>query len=151
MAIKCDNAFERMLEADPAELSGRSDSELAGHVRECPRCQAVATELLAGQLQLASALIELGPRTEVSEALGAAQARWQKTLRRERAWRWAPLAAAAAVAAAMVIGSLSSGRLMEGELAAAPAAVEPLVESATSQSVMVFETRDRSATVIWFY
>lgn len=151
MAIKCDNAFEQMLEADPAELSGRSDSELAGHVKACPRCQAVAGELLAGQLQLANVLGELGPKADVSEALSAAQMRWQRTLRRERAWRWAPLAAAAAVAAAMLIQSLPSGGMMEGEVAAAPAAVEPLVESAASQSVMVFETRDRSATVIWFY
>jgi anti-sigma-K factor RskA len=151
MAINCDNAFERLLEADPAELAGETDSELAVHVRECARCQAVATELLAGQVQLASALGELCPAMNVSEALSVAYARRRKALRWERTWRWGPVAAAAVLAAAMVLGSLPADRMVEGDIAAVPAAAEPLVEEATSQGVLVFETRNQSAKVVWFY
>ncbi len=151
MAINCNNAFDRLLAADPAELSGQTDSELAIHVQECARCRGVATKILAGQAQLASALGELRPAMDPAEALSVAHARWRGTRRWERAWHWGPVAAAAVLAAAMVLGSLPAGRLVEREIATGPAAAEPLVEQATSRNVLVFETRDRSSTVIWFY
>ncbi len=61
-----------------------------------------------------------------------------------------PVAAAAALAAAMVLHALPA-RMMEGERAPAVAQVEPLLEVPSGEKVMVFETRDRSAKVIWFY
>lgn len=151
MAIDCAAAYERLLEANPAELAGRDDSELAVHVRECGRCQAVAARLLAGQEQLAGALGALRPRTDVGEALNAARARRSKVLRWQKASRWGPVAAAAVVAAVMVLQSLPAARMMEGENIPAPAQMEPLVEAAAGQNVLVFETSDQSAKVIWFY
>jgi anti-sigma-K factor RskA len=151
MGTNCDTALERLLEADPAELAGQGDSELATHVRECSRCQMVAARLLTGQEALAGALNVLGPPTEVGEALSAVRARRRKLLRREQAWRWGPVAAAATVAAAMVLGSLPAGRTVEGEMVQAPAQIEALVEAAPGQNVMVFESSDQSAKVIWFY
>jgi hypothetical protein len=151
MAIDCDAAFERLLEANPAELAGQDDSELAVHVRGCGRCQAVAARLLAGQEQLAGALGELRPRTDVGKALSAARAHRSKALKWQQASRWGPVAAAAAVAAVMVLQSLPAARMMEGEIVPAPAQMEPLVEAAAGQNVLVFETSDQSAKVIWFY
>lgn len=155
MAIECKTALERLLEADPAELSGGGESELAVHLRECDRCTAIAARLLAGQQELAGALGELGPLTGVENALRKARARSRQIARRRNAWRAAaPLAAAAAVAAAvaavLLVGS-PNGR-MPGEIVSLPAPrVEPVVEMAVAQNVMVFETEDQSARVIWFY
>ncbi len=151
MAMKCDDAFDRLLEADPQELTGRTDSDLAVHVRGCARCQVVASELLAGQVQLAGELAKLRPRPDVSEALRLTRARWRRTRRLERAWHWGPVAAAAVLAAAMVLSSLPAGRMVEGDIATVPTTLEPLVEEATSRNVLVFEARDRSAKVVWFY
>lgn len=150
MATDCDKAFERLLEADPAELAGRGASELALHVRECDRCAAVGARLLAGQQQLAAALTEWRPRTEVGAALSAVRARRGRSANWERVWRWAPVAAAAVLAAAMVWRALPSG-MVEGERVPAVAEVEPLLEVPSGENVLVFETRDKSAKVIWFY
>lgn len=151
MAVDCDTASELLLEADPAELAGRGESELAMHIRGCARCRATTASILSAQDRLAAALDELGPRTEVGEALRLLRARRQAAVRRERAWRWGPVAAAAVIALAMVLESLPAGRLTGEGAVAAPVAAEPLVEAATSASVMVFETGDRSVKVIWFY
>jgi hypothetical protein len=151
MAIECKAALKRLLEADPAELSGASDSELAAHLRECERCSAVAGRLLAGQQELAAQLGELGPCTDVEEALSRARARRRRVARRRNAWRVAaPLAAAAAVAAVFLLSS-PDGQ-MPGEVVPLPAPrIEPVVHVAAAQNVMVFETQDKSAKVIWFY
>jgi hypothetical protein len=55
------------------------------------------------------------------------------------------------VAAVMVLQSLPAARMIEGESVPAPAQMEPLVEAAAGQNVLVFETSDQSAKVIWFY
>ncbi len=150
MASKCDAAFEALLEADPVELAGRGDSDLAAHVRECERCGAVAANLLAGQEQLAEALIELRPRTDVAAALQSVHERGRRRLAWERVSRWGPVAAAAAIAAAMVLQALPAARMVPGERVPAVSQAEPLLEVPSGQNVMVFETRDRSAKVIWF-
>jgi hypothetical protein len=150
MAIDCKTALERLLEADPAELSGGGDSELAAHVRGCERCTAVAARLLEGQEELAGALGELGPRAGVEEALRVVRVRRRRSEWRRHAWRVAaPLAAAAAVTAVFL---LRSDGQMPGDPVQFPAPrIEPLVEVPVAQNVMVFETQDRSAKVIWFY
>jgi hypothetical protein len=152
MAIECKTALARLLEADPAELSGQGDSELAAHLRGCERCTAVAARLLAGQAELEGALGELGPRIGVGEALGAARRRRRRIEWRRHAWQIAaPLAAAAAVTA-LFFARYESGRRMPGELVSLPAPrIEAEVEVPAGRNVMVFETRDRSAKVIWFY
>ncbi len=151
MAIDCETAFELLLEADPTELAGRGDSELAEHVRGCARCGAVAARLLRGQEELATALGELGPRTGVEEALSIVRARRRKVEWRRHAWRVvAPLAAAAAIAAVVILRSPTEP--LPEEIVRSPAPrIEAVVKVAAAQNVMVFETRDKSAKVIWFY
>lgn len=153
MAIECKAALARLLEADPAELSGQGETELAGHLRECERCSAVAARLLAGQAELAGALGELGPRIAVEEALGAVRRRRRRIEWRRHAWQIAaPLAAAAAVTALFFARAYESGRRMPGELVPLPAPrIVAEVEVPAGRNVMVFETEDRSAKVIWFY
>jgi hypothetical protein len=151
MAIECKTAFGLLLEAEPAELAGQGDSELANHVRECTRCGAVAARLLAGQGELAGALDGLSPRADVEEALSITRARRRRIGWRRHGWRVAaPLAAAAALTALFLVRP-PDGR-MPGEVVLLPAPrIEPAVEAPLAQNVMVFETQDRSAKVIWFY
>jgi len=151
MATNCNAAFERLLEADPAELAGQGDSEVAVHVRECARCQAVGVKLLFGQEQLAGALTEMVPHTAVDRALSAARVRRAKAHRRQQFWQWGPVAAAAAIAGVMILQALGGAPMLEGEIGPVPAAIVPLVEAPAGLNVMVFETRDQSAKVIWFY
>ena len=151
MAINCDAAFERLLEADPAELAGQGDSELAVHVRECARCQTAGAKLLGGQEQLAAALTQMVPHTDVDRALSAARVRRSKAQRRQQFWQWGPVAAAAAIAGVMILQALGGTPMLEGEIGPVPASIEPLVEAPADQNVMVFETSDQSAKVIWFY
>lgn len=151
MSINCAAALERLLEAEPTELQGHGDSELAIHVRGCARCQAIGTKLLAGQEQLATALGELRPAVGVDQALSLVRARRSRAGRWQAMWEWTPVAAAAAAAAVMILQSVGGGRLADSSVVMAPPMVEPLVEMTTEQSVMVFESRDQSAKVIWFY
>jgi len=151
MAINCDAAFERLLEADPVELAGKGDSEVAVHVRECARCQAVGAKLLEGQGQLAGALTQMVLHTDVDQALSAARVRRSKARRWQQFWQWGPVAAAAAIAGVMILQALGGNAMLEGEVLSVPAAIEPLVEASAGQNVMVFETRGQSTKVIWFY
>ncbi len=107
--------------------------------------------MLAGQERLAAALGELRPATGVEQALNLTRARRSKAPRWQRVWQWAPVPAAAAAAALMIVQSLGGGRLTDSPVVLAPAMAEPLVEVETDQSVMVFESRDQSSKVIWFY
>ncbi len=151
MGINCDSAFERLLEADPAELAGQGDSELAIHVRDCPRCQAVGSRLVGGQELLAAGLTQMVPHTDVEGALSAARARRSRDRRRQQLWQWGPIAVAAAISGVMILQALPGTPMLEGEVGPAPAAVVPLVEAPADQNVLVFESSDQSAKVIWFY
>ncbi|UCF18479.1 MAG: hypothetical protein JSU87_11070 [Gemmatimonadota bacterium] len=152
MAIDCTTALELLLEAEPADLDGSASSELSVHVRECARCRAVGQELLVQQDRLSRELAALRPAVGVEDALQKARRERMRRSRRRQAWRLAaPLAAAAAVAAVFLARGPEAGR-MPGEVVALPASrIEPSVEVSAGQNVMVFETRDRSAKVIWFY
>jgi len=151
MAINCDSAFEHLLEADPQELAGLGDSQLAVHVSECVRCQAVGAKLLGGQEQLAAALTQIVPHTDVDGALNAARARRSKIRKRHQFWQWGPIAAAAAISGVMILQALGGTPILEGEILSVPAAIEPLVEAPAGQNMLVFQKSDQSAKVIWFY
>src|SRR5256885_16949362 len=62
--MDCATARERMLEADPDELRGEDDSEVAAHLRDCAACRARAAAILAAEAEMASALDALAaPRS----------------------------------------------------------------------------------------
>lgn len=54
--MKCSEALEQMLVAEPSELRGGAHSALARHVAGCPRCVAVAARIAGDTELLASAL-----------------------------------------------------------------------------------------------
>ncbi len=136
-------------------MAGEDNSPLGRHVRECPRCQAVAAQLREGQEELALALGALQPRASASEAIDATLAKRRKTLRKRAAWRWAaPLAAAAALAGVFFVGTPKGDRAGNGGFAVAPLAPleeRPIVEAPPDRNIMILSTENRSITVIWFY
>ncbi len=54
--MTCNAMIERMLEADADELLGHGATPLAVHLRECARCRAVASQLVAETRSLTVAL-----------------------------------------------------------------------------------------------
>lgn len=89
--MTCETALERILDADPEELSGETSSPLGEHLSTCARCRTLADEVLEGQAALAAVLEAVRPRTYVPRSAGP---------RGRRRWAWGafPVAAAAVVA-----------------------------------------------------
>lgn len=151
--MNCDLALERMLEANPEELAGRGDSELAVHVAECARCGAVAAELLAGQEALAVGLRSLEGERDVEAVLGKVRRAARRRRRRRLVSRVAvPLAAAAALTL-LVVGD--RGRRVEPKaslpVVARASRPEQAVRLAPNTNAVVFETSNPKITVVWFY
>jgi hypothetical protein len=174
MTLDCRTALDRLLEAASGELRGEGGSELAGHVRACPRCRAVADRLLQGQAGLARALAEIRPGRSVDSALEelpderaiAADVR----ARGARRWAWlAPLAAAAALTGVLLLrdgGTERPSAVVEAPPVEAPPPRLPAIGPApvtgqtpvagpapvaapSARHLVVFETRDPSMTIIW--
>lgn len=70
----CTRFLEAMMDADPRELRGEGDSELARHVPECPRCRAAASRILLDTEALDRALDEMLPPMDVDAVLERAGA-----------------------------------------------------------------------------
>lgn len=114
--MRCDTAVERILEADREVLEGSAGSPLAGHLRECGDCAALARAVLEGEARLAGALGSIAPGRPVEEALDEARGvvpvdsrRGSRRPARRRRWVAVPLAAAA-VAAALLLFPPSTDR-----------------------------------------
>ncbi|MEX2154377.1 MAG: hypothetical protein WD825_13640 [Gemmatimonadaceae bacterium] len=121
--MTCTQMLERLIEAEPAALAGRGNSDVASHVRECARCRAVASQLLADTRMLALAVDR-----------GA-------VVRRIRPIMIAPaLAGAAALAFAMLPDQPSSpttlGRSRAPVVAVTPVVVAPAVVSPALPAVV---------------
>jgi hypothetical protein len=59
--MTCLTILDRMLEAELDELDGRGDSALAGHIRECARCRAVAKQLRLNTARLGDVIQQARP------------------------------------------------------------------------------------------
>ncbi len=95
----------------------------------------------------------MDPRVDVERALSAIGTRPTALRWRGKVWRWSiPLAAAAAVGALLILRSLNQQPMMRGVIVPLPVPrIEALVEAPVARNVMVFETRDESVKVVWFY
>jgi len=63
--MNCHDALVAMLDAAPAELSGRGSGELIVHLQGCARCSRAAARLSVGGAQVLTAMTQ-GPRTAAS-------------------------------------------------------------------------------------
>lgn len=148
--MRHEEAMERMLEADPDELVGESDTPLAAHVQKCERCNALGRRLLEEQTTLARAIEEIRPRAAATEATDRALGGRGTGSSR---WGWGavlvPLAAAAAVAA-LLLWTPREGSVRRAE---PPIAVEPgparVSIDVPEGGAVVFATRDPAVTLVW--
>ena len=151
--MNCELALERMLDADPKELEGRGDVELAAHIETCSRCQAVAAELVAGHDMLAAGILSVDGTQGVEAVMPAVRRAAVQRVRQRRLIRFVlPMAAAAALAVmairyrvpAMPIGSPPAQ--LADQIPA-----RTTVRLAPNTNAVVLETDNPKITVVWFY
>ena len=177
--MTCDTALERILEADPEELSGARASPLAEHLERCERCRALAGAVLDGQAALGAVLAAQGPRSGVEEALAEARASVRGGAEREergrgrRRWAWGalPVAAAALLAALLLVDGDAPGSAVVTPAESAPGMVRrtpvsvaasrrsggapdalprpPRVAAPGSGNVAVIQTSNPRISVVW--
>lgn len=167
--MRCDTALDRMLEAEPSELRGVGDGELAAHIAACGRCSRIAATLLDELGALDSALAGFGKRHDADAAADAALAAVRGGVGAGRApgppardgarvgpgWRtwtrgaWVPLAAAAALAAVLLARDDAP---VDGPVRRAPG-VEPRVSVTPpeDQGAAILETANPNITIVWLY
>lgn len=154
----CRRPVADLLRADVDELHGNGSSELAGHIRDCERCGALARSILSGYEGLDDTL---DPAVDVRErsivALGRARA--ARGVRHRSRWAlpippvWtAATAAAASIAAALalVLPAPLDPPLEQVWQPPVTSASAPVV-SAPQHNVAVIPTDDPDITVFWFY
>jgi anti-sigma factor RsiW len=152
--MNCTEARDLLLEADLAELRGEGESEVARHVRECTRCRATAREIIEQEGALAHSLA--GVRSRVSADATAAEAAAAKVLPLRPRWkrRWAtviPAALAATIAGILLTSNGTSPTVVPSTTEVAAVAAVPVVDAASSETFVVFNTDNPDIVVVWLY
>jgi hypothetical protein len=139
--MSCTTAREEMLIADLEDLRGEGDSELAAHLRTCAECRAVAATLVRAQAAMGEGLAALKPDVPVKAA----------AIRKQTAWRWAPLPlAAAAVLALLLVRPQSNNTLPNIDAITQRMFPEaPVIAPPAGKQAMVIEKNNM--TIVWLY
>jgi predicted anti-sigma-YlaC factor YlaD len=152
--MKCVDAVELILEADPQDLAGKGDSILARHVRSCPKCRALALVVLEEERALAVQMVEAVPAPDLDAilALGLASEN-RPSSRHARKFRSAGYALIPLAAAAALVGLLlQSEPTLPGPAYSSP---EPTValglEIPEGRNAAVLRTDNPDITVLWFF
>ena len=151
--MTCAEAYPAILEADPSDLEGLGESDLARHIRECPRCQEMASAVLSGERALAQGLVSAVAPPDLDalldEALGPAAE--TKSLR-FRPWRYGLTLLPVAAAAAMVALFLGSEPQLPGDPYFPPELTPGLgLAVPEGQNVAILATNDPDITVLWLF
>jgi hypothetical protein len=143
--VNCTDAYEAILEADPAVLRGEGAGELARHLLACTACRARARRVLDATDALDQAL--------EAEGVSLGGRRRAIPTRPRLARRLAPWGLVAAAAAAGVLLLSRPGAPGRPDVAApAPSAVAVDVDlSSSARPVAVLRTADPNITVVWFF
>lgn len=150
--MTCSEARVALLEADLAELRGETESGLAGHLRGCAACRAVAGAIVAAEAGAAEWITTRVPHRSTAAVMMAGRT---AAARRPR-WRgrWlVPLAAAAGLAALVLTWPDGpAGRRGAGAATPPPSPASRIaVEAPAGRSVAVFESTEPNVVIIWFY
>lgn len=154
----CQRPVADLLLADVDELDGSGSTELAGHVRACERCGALAQSILSGYEALDDTL-DAPVRVQERSIVALGRARAAGGVRHRFRWAspipplWAVATAAAAsiaTALALVLQVPPGPQLKQVWEPPATAASVPVV-SAPQHNIAVIQTDDPDITVFWFY
>lgn len=142
--MRCSECRHLLTEADPGELRGIGNSDLAAHLRACETCRGAARQLLDGEQLLRAALLDLRPH---GSAAVAAQAAIRASHRRRRRFVLVPLMAAAGLTALLLLrpGEFTPGTPQQW------AGPPPIVEAPSGQNVIVYQTANPDVVVVWLY
>ena len=155
---KCRRPVAHLLRAEVDELDGSGSTELAGHIRACERCGALARSILSGNEALDDTL-EAAVRVQERSIVALGRARAAARARPRSRWRlpmppnWATATAAAASIAAALALVLPTPQAQRPERVWQPPATvaAAAVVSAPHHNVAVIQTGDPDITVFWFY
>jgi anti-sigma factor RsiW len=147
----CPDRVGALLEAEPDELAGRADSDLARHIAGCDACREAAASLRRATLSLDRVLASPGAGPDMDALLSRARHRETTVVRRAfpRAL-WIGLAAAASFAALLLLGP-DRRPTPVAPVAATSVRELPTVESAGDADLAVLPTDNPNITVIWFF
>jgi hypothetical protein len=155
----CDRYREALLEAEPDDLRGLGQTEVARHIRACPACARAGGIILDTTASLNAFLASGGHVSDLDTVLRRAATSGGTTpMPTDRpesalAWRsrrrWVALAAAAAISALLLLPRRPPP--LPPVATVANAAPLPSLESAPGQTVAVFETGNPDITVLWFF
>lgn len=148
--MNCATARELLLVANPADLEGRTESELSQHLRSCEACRRAAELVLNG---LAELELGLASDPETSALTTARRAMAEARKRRVRSqWvrRALPLAAAAGLVALLVVRRSPP---LPPDTVPPRAPIHDVTVTAPpgGQSLAVLHTGDPNIVVIWFF
>ena len=142
--MNCNEARQALLDAEPAELSGTGDSELARHLAGCAECSALARAVLEDLRVMDTALQQMATTRPARRAAP-----------RQRPVRWlAAGLAVAAVATGVLLVRRQPPRPAGTTVAHATPALPRGVEvdlAASPRPAAVFETADSTITVVWYF
>lgn len=158
--MKCAEAREAILAADPRELDGTVESDLAGHLDECARCREWGDALLRGEAWLALALSRAVPELDLdlildlAESEGSGSRRWAprhgRLMPRSKPFRVGlPLAFAAGLAALALFRGPPS--LPGPPFVPSQDHIGLEVEVPPDRSVALLATNDPTVTVLWIF
>ena len=158
VADVCERPVAALLRAEVDELDGSGATELAGHIRTCERCGALAQSILAGYGALDDTL-EPAVEANALRIVALGRARAGAGVRRRSWWRlpspspWATATAtAASIAAALaLVLPQPQGPRPEPDGQPPAIAVSAPVVRAPHHNVAVIQTDDPDITVFWFY
>jgi anti-sigma factor RsiW len=147
--MTCTEALDLLLEAEPHELAGTTDSGLSRHLRDCSTCRTSAARILEAEGVLRQQLAATAPARSVGAAVELAQLR-----RKRSAWRLlSPLAAAAAAAAAALVGIVWEHQPSLPGVPPQPGARPPslAITAPAGRNVLVMTTDNPDVVVFWFF
>jgi anti-sigma factor RsiW len=142
--MRCAEAREPILTADPQELESGAAGPLAEHLGECAACRRSADRILAAHQALRTALV---PVARSAAAAQRALAEGRRAVRVHRRLR--TLAPALAAAAMLVVLLARADHTAPAPVILShPETMPPLVEAGAAR-VAIFSTSRPNVTVVW--
>jgi len=147
--MNCAEARDAMLEAELADLSPGSGSELGRHLAECAGCRAAAARIAGAEAALAQRLAAARPRLDESAAIARAAAAGRRRARVRRVGASGTLAAAAALAALLLL-PVHRGPGPEPPPVPPGAPAGFSVTASPGQGLVVLQPADSTIVVVWY-